>query len=155
HGEDVKEAYFYLDSTPSHAYMKALYKYPQAEFPYARLVEENRRRGRDQPEFELADTGVFEQSRYFDVLIEYAKQEPDDILIRIPVPTRGPDPAVLHVLSTLWFRNTWSWNSRHEGSADRPRLSAGKPAGTIVATHESLGNFILAVGKDPTGPVPP
>src|SRR5262249_26382524 len=109
HGEDVKEAYFYLDCTPTHSYMKALYKYPQAEYPYPRLVEENRRRGRDQPELELADTGVFDQGRYFDVFAEYAKGSPEDLLIRITVVNRGPDVAALHLLPTLWFRNTWSW----------------------------------------------
>lgn len=118
HGEDVKEYYFYLDSTPTHSYMKYLYKYPQNEFPYARLVEENRRRGRNQPEFELIDTGVFDQDRYFDVFIEYAKATPDDVLIRIDVVNRGPEPAELTVLPTLWFRNTWSWGL----DIRRPRL---------------------------------
>src|SRR5579872_1781883 len=110
HGEDVKECYFYLDSTPTHSYMKALYKYPQAEFPYARLVEENRRRNRQQAEFELLDTGVFEQDRYFDIFAEYAKADTDDIAIRITAVNRGPEVATLHLLPTLWFRNTWSWN---------------------------------------------
>jgi len=108
HGEDVKESYFYLDSTPTHSYLKALYKYPHAEFPYDRLVRENRQRGKADPEFELADTGVFDESRYFDVTAEYAKAAPDDILIRITVANRGPDEATLHLLPTLWFRNTWS-----------------------------------------------
>jgi hypothetical protein len=107
HGEDVKECYFYLDSTPTHSYMKGLYKYPQAPFPYAQLVEENRRRDRSQPEFELLDTGVFDGDRYFDVAIEYAKASPNDLLIRIEVANRGPEAARLHVLPTLWFRNTW------------------------------------------------
>ncbi|MCS6926038.1 MAG: glucosidase, partial [Candidatus Binatia bacterium] len=109
HGEDVKEYYFYLDSTPTHSYMKYLYKYPQAAFPYAQLVEENRRRGRDTSEFELIDTGVFAEDRYFDVFVEYAKATPEEILIRIQVINRGPDPALLHLLPTIWFRNTWSW----------------------------------------------
>ncbi|MEW6299300.1 MAG: glucosidase [Thermodesulfobacteriota bacterium] len=109
HGEDVKEYYFYLDSTPTHSYMKYLYKYPQAAFPYARLVEENGRRGRGALEFELIDTGVFAEGRYFDVFVEYAKATPEEILIRIQVINRGPDPAPLHLLPTLWFRNTWSW----------------------------------------------
>ena len=109
HGEDVKEYYFYLDSTPTHSYMKYLYKYPQAEFPYRRLVEENRRRGKDAPEFELMDTGVFDEDRYFDIEIEYAKATPEDILIRINVINRGPAAADLHLLPTIWFRNTWSW----------------------------------------------
>src|SRR4029453_9228848 len=107
HGEDVKESYFYLDSTPTHSYMKALYKYPQTEFPYTRLVEENRRRGKHERELELGDTGVFSEGRYFDVTIEYAKASPDDVLIRITVANRGPETATLHVLPTLWFRNTW------------------------------------------------
>src|SRR5882672_11303151 len=105
HGEDVKEYYFYLDSTPTHSYMKALYKYPQAEYPYRQLVEENRRRTRQDPEFELMQTGVFKENRYFDVFAEYAKGDPDDILIKITVTNRGPDPAPLHLLPTLWFRN--------------------------------------------------
>ncbi len=109
HGEDVKEDYFYLDSTPTHSYMKALYKYPQAAFPYAWLVEENRRRGRLEPEFELMDTGVYEQDRYFDVFAEYAKATPEDILLRLTIVNRGPDTAPLHVLPQTWFRNTWSW----------------------------------------------
>ena len=111
HGEDVKEYYFYLDSTPTHSYMKFLYKYPQAEFPYARLVQENRNRGRSQPEFELLDTGIFEQDRYFDVMVEYAKADVEDILIRISIVNRGPDPASLRLLPTIWFRNTWSWGA--------------------------------------------
>ncbi|MFN8059152.1 MAG: hypothetical protein U0Q12_08290 [Vicinamibacterales bacterium] len=109
HGEDVKECYFYLDSTPTHSYMKFLYKYPHAEFPYRRLVEENRRRGRTEPEFELVDTGVFDEGRYFDVVVEYAKADVEDILVRITVANRGPEAATIHLLPTVWFRNTWSW----------------------------------------------
>src|SRR5213082_1718774 len=109
HGEDVKEYYFYLDSTPTHSYMKYLYKYPQQEYPYARLVEENRRRGRQDPEFELLSTGVFDENRYFDVFVEYAKADVEDILIRITVANRGPEPASLDLLPTIWFRNTWAW----------------------------------------------
>src|SRR5262245_41895222 len=109
HGEDVKECYFYLDSSPTHSYLRALYRYPQREFPYAQLVEENRRRGRADPEFELIDTGVFDDGRFFDVTAEYAKAGPDDILIRVTVANRGPEAAEIHVLPTLWFRNTWSW----------------------------------------------
>src|SRR5215467_4664341 len=118
HGEDVKEYYFYLDSTPTHSYMKYLYKYPQAEFPYARLVEENQRRGKDNPEFELLDTGVFEADRYFDIFVEYAKGDLEDILIRITATNRGPDAAPLRLLPTIWFRNTWSW--AHD--AERPDM---------------------------------
>jgi hypothetical protein len=109
HGEDVKEQYFYLDSTPTHSYMRMLYKYPQTEFPYAWLVEENRRRGRAAPEFELMDTGAFHENRYFDIFVEYAKCDVEDMMIRITVVNRGPEAAVLHVLPSLWFRNTWSW----------------------------------------------
>src|SRR5438270_583302 len=121
HGEDVKELYYYLDATPTGSYLKMLYKYPQAEFPYARLVEENRRRGRDQPEFELLDTGLFDDDRYFDVFVEYAKAAPDDVLLQVTVHNRGPDDAVLHLLPQLWFRNTWSWKG-----ASRPQLSVAE-----------------------------
>jgi hypothetical protein len=135
HGEDVKELYFHLDNTPTHSYMRGLYKYPQAEFPYARLVEENRRRDRRQPEFELLDTGVFDDDRYFDVTVEYAKASVDDVLIRITVANRGPERAALELLPTLWFRNTWSWDP----DVPRPRLTA--EAGHIIAArHPTLGN---------------
>ena len=144
HGEDVKEYYFYLDSTPTHSYMKYLYKYPQAEFPYGRLVEENRRRGRGAPEFELVDTGVFDQDRYFDVVVEYAKADVEDILIRVSVTNRGPEAADCHLLPTLWFRNTWSW----EAGSPRPRLAAGRGGG-IEADHESLGLRCLSVEGAP------
>ncbi len=120
HGEDVKEYYFYLDSTPTHSYMKFLYKYPQREFPYADLVNENRRRGRQDPEYELLDTGIFDQDRYFDVFVEYAKANVEDILIRITVANRGPEPARLRLLPTVWFRNTWSWGYEEP----RPMLKA-------------------------------
>jgi hypothetical protein len=142
HGEDVKEQYFYVDSTPTHSYMKALYKYPQAEFPYGWLVAENRRRGKRDPEFELSDTGVFDEDRYFDVLAEYAKESPDDVLIRITVANRGPEEARLALLPTLWFRNTWSWGRTGEGYWARPRI-AGDGDGPLLAEHESLGRFRL------------
>ena len=142
HGEDVKECYFYLDSTPTHSYMKALYKYPQAEFPYARLVEENRRRNRQQPEFELLDTGVFEQDRYFDIFAEYAKADTDDILIRITAVNRGPEAATLHLLPTLWFRNTWSWGRSGEGYWPKAKLFRSDER-HIAAEHASLGKFQL------------
>ena len=136
HGEDVKECYYYLDSTPTHSYMKALYKYPQGEFPYARLVEENRRRSKADPEFELVDTGAFDEDRYFDVFAEYAKASPDDMLIRLTVANRGPEPATIHVLPTLWFRNTWSWGCTHEGCEVKPRLeAAGTAADCRPARH--------------------
>src|SRR5207253_2978991 len=142
HSEDVKECYWYLDATPTHSYLKALYKYPQAEFPYARLVEENRRRGRDAPEFELVDTGVFDEDRYFDVFVEYAKAAPNDILIAIEVFNRGPEKAALHVLPTVWFRNTWSWGL----GPRRPRARAVEaPAGqgAIELNHEYYGTLRL------------
>ncbi len=153
HGEDVKEEWFYLDSTPTHAYAKALYKYPQAEFPYARLVEENRRRGRMDREFELADTGVFAEGRYFDVMAEYAKLAPDDLLVRITVANRGPDPATLHLLPTLWFRNTWSWGCPREGCLRKPTLT-GKFPGRVLASHETLGDFVFEAGPAPDGTIP-
>ena len=146
HGEDVKEYYFYLDSTPTHSYMKYLYKYPQAEFPYTWLVEENRRRTRKDSEFELVDTGVFNENRYFDVFIEYAKANPEEMLIRITAWNRGPEPAELHLLPTLWFRNRWAWNR----DSHRPRLSKGNaPSGTIAvkAEHAYYGTrWLVAAG---------
>jgi len=137
HGEDVKEYYFYLDSTPTHSYMKYLYKYPQAAYPYANLIETNRGRSRHEFEYELLDTGVFDQDRYFDVFVEYAKASPEDLLIQITVENRGPEPATLHVLPTLWFRNVWSWG----GDVPRPvlRQAAGEAGGGIVASHSELG----------------
>jgi hypothetical protein len=148
HGEDVKEQYFYLDATPTHSYLKALYKYPQAEFPYARLVEESRRRSRRESEVELLDTGVFDGERYFDVFVEYAKASPDDILVRLTVANRGPEPAALHVLPTLWFRNTWSWGRTSEGYGPKPRISHVGDA-TLLAEHETLGRFRLVCGPGP------
>ena len=134
HGEDLKEYFFFLDSTPTHSYMKGLYKYPQAEFPYGRLVEENRQRSRTEPELELLDTGVFDDNRYFDVVAEYAKASPSDILIKISVSNRGPEAATLHLLPTLWFRNTWSWDV----GVHRPRLrGTDRPDGTKVITVEN------------------
>ena len=143
HGEDVKEYYFFLDNTPTHSYMKALYKYPQRRFPYDLLVEENRRRGKDAAEFELLDTGVFAEDRYFDVAVEYAKVGPEDVLARITVTNRGPDPAPLHVLPTLWFRNTWSWG----WDAVRPRLRA--VGGLVQATHPTLREYWMACAGAP------
>ena len=128
HGEDVKEYYFYLDSTPTHSYMKYLYKYPQAAYPYADLVETNRRRSRNEFEYELLDTGVFDDDRYFDVFVEYAKAGPEDILVRITAVNRGPDAAELHLLPTLWFRNDWSaWiaESNRAARETEPRADRG------------------------------
>jgi len=136
HGEDVKEHYFYLDATPTHSYMKGLYKYPQAEYPYAQLIEENRSRGRRDPEFEALDTGIFQEGRYFDVTVEYAKAGPEDILIRVTVANRGPEAAPVHLLPTLWFRNTWAWDH----GSKRPRLArdAGASKATIQASHPEM-----------------
>ena len=139
HGEDVKEYYFYLDSTPTHSYMKYLYKYPQREYPYSDLVETNRRRSREQSEYELLDTGIFNDDRYFDVFVEYAKAEPEDILIRIAVHNRGPEAARLRVLPSLWFRNTWTW---HQNGLQKPRLSEIRPD-AIQAFHDELGELWL------------
>ncbi|MFN7926061.1 MAG: glucosidase [Bryobacteraceae bacterium] len=137
HGEDVKEYYFYLDSTPTHSYMKYLYKYPQAAFPYQALIEGNAHRSREEPEFELLDTGVFEGERYFDVFVEYAKAAPEDILIRITAINRGPEVAAIELLPTLWFRNTWSWGI----DPRRPRL--WREGTGIRASHHETGEFLL------------
>ena len=149
HGEDVKEYYFYLDSTPTHSYMKYLYKYPQAEFPYDKLVQTNKSRNRTELEYELLDTGVFDQNRYFDVFVEYAKGSPEDMLVRITVHNRGPEAATLHVLPTLWFRNEWSWLTGPE----RPSLRqiASTAAGSVAqATHSVIGErYLYCEGDTP------
>jgi len=139
HGEDVKEQYFYLDATPTYSYMKALYKYPQNEFPYTRLVEENRRRGKSGPEFEILDTGVFDDNRYFDITVEYAKNGPNDILVRITAANRSVETATLHLLPTVWFRNTWSWGATEEGSSTKPSITLD-PQDRLSLHHESLGH---------------
>ncbi len=142
HGEDVKEYYFYLDSTPTHSYMRYLYKYPQAAFPYSDLVNTNRNRSRHDLEYELIDTGVFDEDRYFDVFVEYAKASPEDVLVRITIHNRGPEPADLHVLPTLWFRNEWSRNS----ASDKPTLrqvTAASGRSAVRATHAVLGERFL------------
>ncbi len=140
HGEDVKECYFYLDSTPTHSYMKYLYKYPQSRFPYEELIKENRaRKGKGQPEYELTETGIFDDNRYFDVFVEYAKQSPDDIAIRIEVFNRGPESATIHVLPHLWFRNQWSWTA--PGTKSRPSIGIGpavENAQSIVADDSNV-----------------
>ncbi|HUK22638.1 MAG TPA: hypothetical protein VLV45_13910 [Gemmatimonadales bacterium] len=142
HGEDVKECYFYLDSTPTHSYMKYLYKYPQAAYPYDDLVRTNHGRSRSEPEYELLDAGAFEKDRYFDVIVEYAKAGPEDILIQIHAHNRGAEPAVLHLLPTLWFRNTWSWGRKEAGA--KPQLRQLAP-GVIAASHPELGDRFLSV----------
>ena len=148
HGEDVKEYYFYLDSTPTHSYMKYLYKYPQREYPYRDLIETNRRRSREEFEYELLDTGVFDDDRYFDVFVEYAKEGPEDVLVRITVHNRGPEAARLRVLPTLWFRNTWSWGEddrkpslREAGRAPfRPHTMSWASTGSIATAPRSCSS---------------
>jgi hypothetical protein len=146
HGEDVKEYYFYLDSTPTHSYMKYLYKYPQVEFPYNDLISKNHERSRDQTEYELLDTGVFDEDRYFDVFVEYAKASPEDMLIQITVHNRGPEQATLHLLPTLWFRNDWAWGD----DVTRPslrQLAQDKTGGIVAILHRDLGErFLYAQG---------
>jgi len=145
HGEDVKEMYYYLDATPTHSYLKMLYKYPQRPFPYEWLVQENRRRGKHDAEFELIDTGVFNDDRYFDVFVEYAKAAPEDILVQITACNRGPEESAIHVLPQLWFRNTWGWGY----AAQRPILRA-KSDNRIAIEHDSLGEYTLAADGTPS-----
>lgn len=149
HGEDVKELYYYLDNTPTHAYQRMLYKYPQSAYPYDELVAENRRRTRLDPEFELLDTGIFDEDRYFDVFVEYAKAGPQDILMCITVYNRGPEAADLHVLPTLWFRNTWIWGDDSDGvPSAHPQLSL-QPDGTVLAEQVGLGRYVLHADGQP------
>ncbi len=147
HGEDVKELYYYLDATPTNSYLKGLYKYPQARFPYEQLIEENHRRTRLDPEYELQDTGIFDQNRYFDIFAEYAKRDVDDLLIRVSIANRGPDPAEITFLPTLWFRNTWAWELNQDPS-QKPRLHSTS-SGEIEAHHPSLGDFLLSLEGKP------
>ena len=142
HGEDVKEYWFYLDSTPTHSYLKCQYKYPQRAFPYYDLVATNGRRGKQDMEYELLDTGIFDEDRYFDVTVEYAKAAPDDLLMLITATNRGPERATLHLLPTLWFRNTWSWGDE----APKPALAAVEGTGelqTARASHHELGDWLF------------
>ncbi len=151
HSEDVKEVYFYPDATPTHSYLKAVYKYPQLEFPYDELVAENARLGRGKPEYELADTGVFDDDRYWDVFVEHAKASPDDILIQFTAANRGPEAARLWLLPTVWFRNTWGWGGRYqEGRWAKPRLTRLNSG--VLADHETLGRFHLSAEPGPGGP---
>lgn len=144
HGEDVKEVYYYLDATPTHSYLKMLYKYPQREFPYLQLVEENRRRSRNQPEFELFHTGVFDDDRYFDVFVEYAKASVDDLLMLVTIHNRGPEQAEIHALPQLWFRNTWSWKENIRSSLTMTANDA------ITADHPRIGRYFLHADGTPT-----
>ena len=147
HGEDVKELYYYLDAAPTSSYLKGLYKYPHARFPYEQLIEESHRRTRFDPEFELEDTGVFNQSRYFDIFAEYAKHDVDDILIRVSIANRGPDTAEIAFLPTLWFRNTWVWELNQDPS-QKPRLHSASSS-EIQAHHPLLGDFVLSLEDAP------
>lgn len=153
HGEDVKEAYYYLDSTPSHSYLKALYKYPHAEFPYTELREENARRSREEQEFELTNTGIFDEKRYFDIQIEYAKAADEDILIRATIFNRGPEDAPLHFLPSWWFRNTWSWGPTLDRPSEKPSLSQVEED-QLIAEHETLGKFHIYADTGPDGELP-
>ena len=146
HGEDVKEVYFFLDSTPTHSYMRMLYRYPQSAFPYAMLVDENRRRTRDDPEFELVDTGVFEDNRYFDVIVEYAKAAPEDVLARVTIVNQAAESAPIVVLPTLWFRNTWSWQDTQRPAlrADDERGTRSSASITLNLAHWSSGRTVAA-----------
>jgi len=154
HGEDAKECYYYLDGTPTHSYARSLYKYPQAEYPYARLVTENRGRSRDLPEVELEDLGLFDESRYWDVTAEYAKASANDVLIRVTVANRAPVAATIHLLPTLWFRNTWSWGCDNEGCWPKPAIWWDEKAGACVTRHDSLERFRFYAGKGPNGRKP-
>jgi len=155
HGEDVKEDYYYIDSTPTHSYAKGLYKYPQTEYPYSQLLHENAKRGKKDPEYELTDTGVFDGDRYFDVFVEYAKDTPDVILIRITVVNRNHESAELDLIPTLWFRNTWSWHCTHEGcTADRPSIRLDKSDGSFVTNHVTLRRHWFTAGDGPDGNPP-
>jgi hypothetical protein len=150
HGEDVKEYWWYLDALPSNAWLVWRYHYPQAAYPYQRLIDENAYRSRLEPEFELLDTGIFDDDRYWIVEVRYAKADVDDILMRVTIRNPGPDAATLHVLPTVWFRNEWSWG----GATDRPGLAGGPDGSTILASHPELGNFELLVSPGPDGAVP-
>ncbi len=158
HGEDVKECYYYLDSTPSYSYMKGLYKYPQGKFPYDELREGNRERSRFDTEFEITDTDLFEDGAYFDCEVEYAKGDPDDLLVRLTIHNRGPRAAVIHVLPQLWFHNTWIWGCTHDGCTAKPRLrlvhTLDEPHGLVLCDHETLGHFEFHVQSELGGEQP-
>ncbi|WP_437186394.1 MGH1-like glycoside hydrolase domain-containing protein [Planctomicrobium sp. SH668] len=153
HGEDVKESYYFLDATPTHSYCKGLYRYPQNAFPYSQLVEVNRNRGREEQEYELTDTGIFDQNEFFDITIEYAKASPEDTLIRIVVANRSNKAAPIHLLPTFWFRNTWSHTNVYEEELGRPSITQVDHE-TLVAEHETLGRMQIAAGPGPRGAKP-
>jgi len=152
HGEDVKETYFYLDATPTCSYAKGIYKYPQSRFPYEKLTDTNRSRSRFEPEFELADAGAFDENDYFDCQIEYAKESPDDILMKLTVFNRSSRPAVLHLLPQLWFHNSWVWGCTHEGCSAKPRMKLiypeNEPSGVVFCDHETLGHLEFRVQSE-------
>ncbi|MGY8688928.1 MAG: MGH1-like glycoside hydrolase domain-containing protein, partial [Verrucomicrobiales bacterium] len=147
HGEDVKEQYFYLYSTPSHSYVKQLYKYPHAKFPYTDLVKENGHRSTGDPEYELLDTGIFNENRYMDVVAEYAKAGPDDILLRYTVTNHGPEAAPIHLIPQIWFRNNWTWQCNHEGCTAKPSIKL-QDERSLALDHESLGKFRVVWDED-------
>jgi len=153
HGEDVKEYYYYLDATPTHSYCKALYKYPQQAFPYEELISENGKRTRREPEFELIDTGIFDENHYFDLYVEYAKHDIEDILVKYSVANRSASPAKLHLLPTVWFRNTWDWGDIHEESLTKPSIRPGGD-GRLILDHETLGEYVLGYENGPDGSAP-
>lgn len=154
HGEDVKELYYYLDSTPTHSYFKSLYKYPQNEYPYQQLIEENRRRSKEEREYEILDTKIFDNSEYFDVFTEYAKNSPDDIVIRITIENRSDKDAPLHVIPTLYFRNTWSWGCKHEGCTMKPKIVQKELENYLRTRHDTLEPFIFDINPDEDGDMP-
>ncbi|CAF4077521.1 unnamed protein product, partial [Adineta steineri] len=147
HGEDVKEQYFYLDSTPTHSYMKSLYKYPQQAFPYKQLVEENKRRTKENGEFEILDTEIFDNNEYFDVFVEYAKKDADDILIRITIENRANKAANIHLLPTLFFRNSWSWKANHDDIDTRPKIERRDGENILRLEHEKLGLYAFDINS--------
>ncbi len=150
HGEDVKEKYWYLDSTPTHSYAKAMYRYPHTAFPYDQIRAETSKRGKKDREYEIEDTGVFDENRFFDVTAEYAKADDNDVLMRVTVTNRGPEAAVMHLLPTLWYRNTWVWGCEHEGCTLRPDMRINPDDPRVVRTdHETLGKFEWVLGNEP------
>lgn len=153
HGEDCKELYYYLDATPSHSYCKALYKYPHTAFPYQQLRDENGKRSRLEPEYEILDTKAFDENRYFDVQVEYAKDSPNDLLIQITATNRGPEAAPIHLLPKIWFRNTWAWGCEHEGCTLKPKITPVSE-GLLHLEHQTLGNFFLAYDQDASSQLP-
>lgn len=154
HGEDVKELYYYLDSTPTHSYFKSLYKYPQNAYPYQNLIEENRRRSKDELEYEILDTKIFDNNDYFDVFAEYAKNAPDDIVIRLRIENRSSNDAPLHLIPTLFFRNTWVWGCKHEGCTMRPKIEQRDGENFLRTKHDTLEPFLFDINPDENGQMP-